>query len=171
MDLKRQELLILYKLIAQPGHSWSYAALADALRMSVGEVHNSVKRAVTCGLAVSHGRGHWEPVRPALLEFSLHGIRYAFPAEKGPPARGVPTSIGVAPLANEISAAQGDIPVWPHPEGTMRGPTLSPLYKTAADAALIDTVLHEYLALLDALRSGRARERALAEKLLKARLS
>lgn len=171
MDLKRQELLVLYKLIAQPERTWSYAALAESLSMSVGEVHKSVRRAIDCGLATSRGRSEWLPIRPALLEFSIHGARYAFPAEMGAPSRGVPTSFGVSPLADEIRAAPGDIPVWPHPEGQARGPRMSPIYRTAAEASLRDPVLHEYLALLDALRGGRARERKLAASLLRKRLN
>ena len=69
-----------------------------------------------------------------------------------------------------ISAAPGEAPVWPHAEGQARGPTLSPLYKHVPEAALADPALHELLALLDALRAGRSRERALAQKLLSERL-
>jgi hypothetical protein len=54
--------------------------------------------------------------------------------------------------------------------GTVRGPSLSPLCKTAPDAALADPALHEMLALLDALRAGRSRERTLAEKHLAVRM-
>jgi hypothetical protein len=44
------------------------------------------------------------------------------------------------------------------------------LYKQAPKAALRDPVLYELLALADALRDGRARERKLAEKLIVGRL-
>ncbi|RYF43790.1 MAG: MarR family transcriptional regulator, partial [Comamonadaceae bacterium] len=57
-----------------------------------------------------------------------------------------------------------------HPEGKAKGPTLSPLYRTAPQAALADPSLHRLLALLDALRTGRARERNLAAQLLEAEL-
>ena len=51
-----------------------------------------------------------------------------------------------------------------------RGVTVEPLYKTAPAAALRDPFLYELLALIDALREGRARERKLAEKELIDRL-
>ncbi len=115
-------------------------------------------------------RGEWAPVRPNLLEFVLHGVRYIWPAVAGPVKRGVPTSFGAEPLSGHLTAAAGDAPVWAHPDGKARGPTLSPLYRTAPQAALADPALHRLLALLDALRTGRARERSLASTLMKGEL-
>lgn len=170
MELKPQELLVLFKAAADPQRRWTYAALALALAMSPAEVHASVKRAVKAGLAVSRGRGDWSPLRPALLEFAVHGARYAFPADMGTVKRGVPTSFGAAPLVSMISSQPGEAPVWAHPQGSVRGPALSPIYRTAPESALADPALHELLALLDALRTGRSRERSLAQKLLAERL-
>lgn len=171
MELKPQDLLVLFKQAAHPGRAWTYATLGEALQLSASQVHRSVQRCIAAGLAVSRARGEWKAVRSALIEFSVHGVRYAFPATLGPSRRGVPTSFGAAPLAAEINSAAGEAPVWAHAEGTVRGPSLSPLYRTAPDAALADPALHELLALVDALRTGRSRERSLAEKLLKARLT
>jgi hypothetical protein len=170
MELKPQDLLVLFKQVAQSGRAWTYAALGDALGMSASQVHRSVQRCVTAGLAVSTGRGDWRGMREALLEFSVHGVRYAFPAKLGPARRGVPTSFGALPLSADISSAPGEAPVWPYPEGRVRGPSLSPLHRHVPEAALADPALYQYLALLDALRIGRSRERALAEKLLSERL-
>ncbi|MDP2226292.1 MAG: hypothetical protein Q8J78_02310 [Moraxellaceae bacterium] len=170
MELKPQDLLVLLKAAAHPGQRWTYAALGEALAMSASETHASVKRAVACGLAVAPARGEWLPLRPALLEFVLHGLRYVWPASAGPVKRGVATSFGVEPLAAKVNAAAGEAPVWAHPEGAQKGPTLSPLYRTAPQAALADPALHRLLALVDALRAGRARERALAAALLTAEL-
>jgi hypothetical protein len=61
-------------------------------------------------------------------------------------------------------------PVWPHPEGEVRGLEFSPLYKSAPNAARKDQKLYEWLALIDAVRGGRARERDLAIKELRSRL-
>ena len=49
----------------------------------------------------------------------------------------------------------------------MRGIALAPLYKTVPIAAMRDPLLYEKLALVDALRDGRTRERKLAEQELK----
>ena len=170
MELKPQDLLVLFKVAANPGQKWTFAALGEALAMSASETHASVKRATASGLAVAHGRGNWEPIRPALLEFARYGVRYVWPAVSGPTKRGVPTSFGAPPLNDQIVAADGEAPVWPHPAGTARGPSLSPLYRSAPEAALQDPALHRLLALVDALRAGRARERALAADLLRAEL-
>jgi len=70
MDLKPQELLVLFK-VASGKRPWTYAALAEALFMSPSEVHASVKRALAAGLAISNGRGHWAPLAPALIEFAI----------------------------------------------------------------------------------------------------
>ncbi|MCK6376873.1 MAG: hypothetical protein L6Q69_22625 [Zoogloea sp.] len=156
MDLKPQDLLVLLKVAANPSQRWTYAALGKALAMSASETHASVKRAVVSGLAVAPARGEWSPIRPNLLEFILHGVRYVWPATQGTVKRGVPTSIGMEPLAGRMMVAPGE---------------LSPLYKTAPQAALADPALHRLLALLDALRTGRARERALAAQLMEAELN
>jgi hypothetical protein len=68
-------------------------------------------------------------------------------------------------------ADNGDLPpVWPDSEGGVRGVTFEPLHKAATKGSRRDPVLHELLALVDALRDGRVRERQLAEKELSARL-
>lgn len=167
MELKPQDLLVLLKVAAHPPQRWTYAALGEALAMSASEAHASVKRAVACGLAVSAGRGDWSPARASLLEFVQHGVRFVWPATTGPVKRGVPTAFGAAPLADLVNAAPGEAPVWAHPKGSAKGPTLSPLYRAAPQAALADPELHRLLALLDALRTGRARERKLAADLMR----
>jgi len=166
MDLKPQDLLVLLKVAAHPPQRWTYAALGEALAMSASEAHASVKRAVASGLAVASVHGGWSPVRPNLLEFILHGVRYVWPASTGPVKRGVPTAFGAEPMASQLTVAPGEAPVWAHPTGSAKGPTLTPLYRTAPQAALADPALHRLLALLDALRVGRARERGLAAKLM-----
>jgi len=47
---------------------------------------------------------------------------------------------------------------------------IEPLYNSVPAAAKSDSLLYEYLALVDALRIGRARERRFAEEELKHRL-
>jgi hypothetical protein len=67
------------------------------------------------------------------------------------------------------SLVPGDEPpsVWPYAEGAVHGYALKPLHKNASQAALGDPALYELLALIDALRDGRSRERALAATGLK----
>ena len=82
----------------------------------------------------------------------------------------MPTAHAAPPLNGQI-AADGDLPpVWPDAEGGVRGVTLEPLHRAAPKAARKDPTLYEILALIDALRDGRVRERQIAERELSARL-
>ena len=170
MELKPQDLLVLLKAAAHPPQRWTYVALSEAVGISASEAHACVKRAVASGLAVAPERGVWLPVRPHVLEFAVHGARYVWPAVVGPVKRGVPTSFGAEPLARLVVSSPGEALVWAHPQGGAKGPSISPLYRTAPQAALADPALHRLLALLDGIRHGRVRERAMATKLLKAQL-
>jgi hypothetical protein len=60
--------------------------------------------------------------------------------------------------------------VWPSPDGPVRGAAFEPLYPSVPEAAKRDSCLYELLALIDAIRDGRVRERKLAEKELVTRL-
>jgi hypothetical protein len=106
----------------------------------------------------------------ALEEFLIHGLKYAFPAEHSSVTRGIPTSYAAEPLKSEIAMSNELPPVWPWPEGDTRGVGLEPLYKKVPRAALRDSELYALLALVDAIRDGRARERKIAEQHLVRRL-
>ena len=104
------------------------------------------------------------PVRPHarnLAEFSLHGAKYAFPAVKLPLVAGVPTSHSAPAFAGVFAPGSTDF-VWPHPNGTVRGVGIEPLHPAVPFAAMQDAKLYELLALFDALRIGKARERGMA---------
>ena len=168
MSLKPQDLLVLLKLAAQPEGDHSYPRLADALSMSASEVHASVRRAAQSGLLQLPAR---TVNRRALLEFLEHGVKYVFPAERGGVTRGLPTSHAAPPLSRHFRASSELPPVWADPEGTLRGEQLEPLYRSVPKAARADPELYEWLVLVDAVRAGRARERELAVKELRSRLS
>ncbi|UYZ63160.1 hypothetical protein [Hymenobacter weizhouensis] len=57
--------------------------------------------------------------------------------------------------------------VWPDIEGTTRGQAVEPLYNKVPHAAKGDPRLYELLALTDALRVGRAREKKIAQQKIK----
>jgi hypothetical protein len=102
-----------------------------------------------------------------LAEFALHGAKYAFPADKTGMTIGVPTSHS-APVFAGVFAPGSDDYVWPHPNGKVRGIGVEPLHPSVPYAAMQDERLYELLALFDALRVGRARERGMAAKRLPA---
>ena len=82
----------------------------------------------------------------------------------------MPTAYAAPPLNEQIADSDDLPPVWPDAQGDVRGVTFEPLHKTAPAAARRDPVLYELLALVDALREGRIRERRIAERELSARL-
>jgi DNA-binding Lrp family transcriptional regulator len=165
--LKPQDVLVVLRLVDAPEEEKAFPKLAEALGISASEAHAAVKRAVLGGLLDGESRS---VRKEALREFLVHGLRYIFPAERSGVTRGVPTSYAAPPL--KLQFAQGDLPpVWPHPEGASRGEGLAPLYRSAPGAALRDPHLYEWLALVDAVRAGRARERKLAIQEIERRLS
>jgi hypothetical protein len=108
--------------------------------------------------------------RRSLYRFLIHGVRYAFPAERGALTRGMATSYGAPPLNRLLVAKTEPPPVWPLPQGKVRGYEFQPLYRSAPVAASRDQKLYELLTLVDALRDGRARERSLAAQELAVRM-
>ena len=109
------------------------------------------------------------PIRRALADYLISGVRYAFPASHGPVARGMPTAFAAPPLAQWFASEELP-PVWPDPEGKVKGFAVEPLYDSVPGAAKLDPALYELLALVDAIRMGRARERKLAEDELRKRI-
>lgn len=163
MNLKPQDVVVLLKLCGYGSARPSYSLIAADLVMSQSEINAAVKRLQAAHLI--HGREMGEiPILAAATEFLIHGVKYAFPAKRGHFTRGMPTSYAAEPLSRSINAGDDPIPVWPDPKGTKRGISLLPLYKSVPDAAKKDSLLYERLAILDAIRSGGARERKLAEK-------
>ncbi len=170
MNLKPQDILFLLKLVALGETHWTFSGIAADLGMSASEVHGAAKRAVAAQLARREGAAI-RPDRRNLEEFLLHGVRYAFAPDLGGLTRGMPTANAAAPLVDHFPAGSEPPPVWPDPEGEMRGEAFSPLYRSVPVAAKRDPALYALLALVDAIRGGRARERALAMKELKQRLA
>ena len=169
MNLKPQDVMVLLKLVAIGDQQWAYNRLAVELGMSPSEVHSAVKRVLAAGLAIQIK----DEIRPNirnLEEFLLHGLRYVFLPERGQLSRGMPTAYAAPPLVDKMVPDKEPPPVWPDPEGEVRGMAFSPLYKSAPHAARQDSLLYELLALVDAIRGGRAREREIAGKELRKRL-
>ena len=131
--------------------------MAEALGLSQSEVSESVSRSKYSGLLDPTGK---IVMKLALLEFIQYGLRYVFPQQPGPIVRGVPTAHSASPLKNEIQSSEAY--VWPYGKGNVRGHSIIPLYVSVPEAALKDEKLHELLALVDAIRVGRARERDIA---------
>lgn len=168
--LKAQDVLVLLKLVASHDPEPSFNRLAVELDMSPSEVHQAIQRARHAGLMTTEaskvGKHKKSVTNQALLEFLVHGLKYVFPAKRGGETRGMPTAHAAPPLAQKfVRVASRELPpVWPDPAGDVRGLEFLPLYRSVPIAAKRDAELYRLLALVDAIRGGRARERQLAQK-------
>ena len=168
MILKPQDIFVMLKLVVRDGHEWSYPVLSHELSMSASEVHAGVKRAVAAKIMDMHRK---IPIKTNLLEFLIHGVKYAYPPDRGGITRGMPTGYAAQPLRELIMQLDEPPPVWPDPQGQVRGYEFSPLYSSVPHACKADSKLYELLALVDAIRDGRARERQIAIKEIQSRIS
>ena len=165
--LKPQDILVLLKMVVAKERPWRVIDLAQELGLSPSEVSVGLERSRRSGLLDLSKR---KVVWPALLEFLLHGLRYVYPAAPGALCRGVPTAHSAPPLAQQIMSNEDDQYVWPSGSGTVRGQAIEPLYESVPLAAGKDPELYQLLALVDAMRVGRAREREIAAEELSRRL-
>lgn len=163
--MKSQDIVILLKIVAIGHENWQQKPLAEALGMSQSEVSQSVARSQYAGLLFGNGK---QVMKSALLEFLQYGIGYAFPQKPGAIVRGIATAHAASPLKASIESTESY--VWPYAKGDQRGQAIVPLYPSVPQAALKDLKLYELLALTDALRVGKSREKALAVVELKKRL-
>ncbi|MBI5201470.1 MAG: hypothetical protein HY925_07800 [Elusimicrobia bacterium] len=166
--IKPQDVLVLLKIALAKERPWRLVDLAQELGLSISEVSMALERAKYSSLLDSSKK---HVVWPALLEFILHGLKYVFPAEPGALCRGIPTSHSAPPLSSHIVSSENDRYVWPSNDGEVRGQAIEPIYESVPKAARKDPQLYEVLALIDALRVGRARERKIAVEELTRRLS
>lgn len=172
MSTKPQDVLVALKLLDEKNVRLSYKELAASLGMSVSETHQAVRRAQVAGLISPITR---QANRTAVAELLIHGLKYMFPVQPDKRARGLATGFAAPPLLESFrdSAESGlDILVWPDAEGENAGWSIHPLTRSVPYAARQDAQLYEWLVLVDALRgAGRARERKLAEAMVRERLN
>ena len=130
-----QDVVVLAKLASYGGGRPPIAQVAGDLALSPSQVHASLKRLERSRLIDAQtGR----PLLKAVEEFLIHGVKYAFPVQRGEATRGMPTAHAAPPLSDQI-AESGDLPpVWPDAEGEVHGVTLEPLHKTVPKAARKD---------------------------------
>ena len=163
ISLRPHDVCVALQLVLTP--RFAFRDIAEAVGLSVGESHNSVGRLEVARLFQSHQD---KANVPALLEFLVNGVPYAFPGVLGPETRGVPTA-HFGPAFESMSSV--DPVVWPSARGRARGLGLPPLCKSAPELTDRNEVLYRWLTVVDALRIGRARDRGFARDLLKRELT
>lgn len=164
-NMRPQDVVILLKILANKEQEWFQIPLAEELYMSQSEISESITRSRYAGLLSSIGK---KVNRNALMEFLQYGLTYVFPQHPGAIVRGLATAHSASPLNQIINSSEKY--VWPSGKGNDRGQSISPLYPTVIDAVKRDQELYELLALVDALRVGKAREKEIAIKELRNRI-
>lgn len=183
--LKSQDIVILLKMLSTitlpKNPSFEYISqnqFATLLCMSASEVNAGMKRLVLSGLLSpvladdSNNKIVFKPNKMACEECLISAVKYFFPVELGAYTRGIATSYAAPILAKHFILGDDPIPVWPYGEGDRRGLALEPLYSSVPKSLskFPDPLFYELLALVDGIRSGRAREKNMAIKLLKEKL-
>jgi DNA-binding Lrp family transcriptional regulator len=159
--MKGQDIIVVLKLFTS-GSAKSYVELGQSLGMSASEAHAAVRRLIEARLLDPDQK---RVNRQSLLRFLIHGVPFVFPAAIKETTRGMPTAWAAPVMQNRVLSNELP-PVWPDPEGVVRGQSVKPLYPSVVFAASQDGKLYDVLALVDVLRLGRARERKIAEDAL-----
>ncbi len=158
--------LVLALRLTEPGGT--LAGLAEELALAPSQVHASLQRLELAGLLKPNQRA----TNPrALLEFLLGGLRYAFPAQRGPLRDGTPTAYSAAPLNAVVDAL--DALVWPGTPAVgdaVRGFSVTPLHPRAATLQRTSPRTYRLLTIVDALRLGDPRLRPHARAALEQEL-
>ena len=163
--MRPHDIIVLLKIAAKGRKQWYMKDLSSELNISPSEISESINRSVYAGLIASNKR---TLMKLALLDFLEHGIRYVYPQNPGAIVRGIPTAHSAPPLNNIIVSNEHF--VWAYGKGKVRGQSIVPLYPSVTEAVQKDEKLYELLALVDAIRVGKAREKEIAINELRIRI-
>ena len=165
--IKPADVLVLFALVSER-EPWTLRSLAGRLGVPLAKVQRGLDRLAAAGI---YDASRQQVVPAAAQEFVLHALRYLQPIREGALVRGVPTAWAASPLSDEISSSGEAPPVWPSPQGSVRGPAVEPL--DAAVPGLVSSwpEVAELAALADALRLGDSRTRDAAARHLRERLA
>lgn len=163
--MRPHDIAVLLKIAAKGNNPWLMKDLSSELGISISEISESIHRS-TYGRLIAQDKKTL--MRMALLDFLEHGLPYVYPQQPGALVRGVVTAHAAKPLSDEIVSSEAY--VWPYAEGNVRGQAIEPLHPKVPESCLKDHLFYELMALCDALRVGRAREKKLAVEALKERI-
>ena len=163
--MRPHDIVILLKIATKGKKHWLMKDLSYELGISASEISESLNRSVIAGLFSQDKK---RLLKLSLLDFLEHGLRYIYPQQPGALVSGIPTAHSASPLNDIIESSEPY--VWPYSEGTVRGQAIDPLHPKVPEACLKDSLFYELLALSDALRVGKTREKNLAMEELKKRI-
>lgn len=168
--LQAVDCVILFKLIAQKDNEMTHRELAEELFLSRATISVGLRRLLQSGLVrLEIETNKLLPVMATAEEFIFHGLKYVFPAEVGKFTKGIATGIAAPVFEGKLVLGNDPIFVWPYEHGKVKGLALKPLSPNVpkAVASSEDRKFYDLLALVDAMRQGRARERNMAVELFK----
>jgi len=163
--MRPHDIVVLLKIAAKSGTSWLMKDLSNELGISNSEVSESIHRSILARLIAQDKK---TLMKMSLLDFLEYGLPFVYPQQPGALVRGIVTAHAAKPLSDEIVSSEAY--VWPYAEGNVRGQAIEPLHPKVPEACLKDPLFYELMALCDALRVGRAREKKMAIEALKSRI-
>ena len=180
MQLKPQDFLVSLKLLVlqRRGVVCTYQELAAACGLGVSDTHGAVKRAFQSRLLTKSnssetqkgGISGYVANAAQVAEFAVHGLKFVWPGHDGGIRSGMPTGVAVVGAALDL-VDNGTVQVWPTDEGKVRGAALLPWHDSLPTSGSQDEELYHLLALIDVIRVGGARARALAERAFRDRVT
>ncbi|HMJ01372.1 MAG TPA: hypothetical protein VK506_00440 [Conexibacter sp.] len=147
---------------------WTVRSLAAELRMPPAAVQRSLAR---LGETPVYDAARRRVDRSSAIELLEHALPFVAPVRLGAPTRGVRTAWAAPVLSGRFAPTDELPPVWPAPEGDVRGLSVAPLHPAAVEIARGDPWMYEMLALVDGVRLGDVRVRGVARELLHERLA
>lgn len=176
MNVTKGVDVVVWLKLVRAAENRTEQQLAGELGLSQATVHRAIRQGEKSRIVSIPGRRsrgnvpHVKRVnKRALFELVAYGVPYVFPGALGRVTRGMATA-GSAPVLASHFAEDVEPVVWPDAKGESRGAGVEPLHACVPEASRRDPELYVMLALVDALRVGRARERKLARVELERRL-
>jgi predicted transcriptional regulator len=163
--MRPHDLAVLLKIASKGQQNWLMKDLANELEISGSEISESLNRSAYAGL-ISGDKKKLKIL--SLLDFLKCGVQYVYPQQPGAIVRGIETAHSAPPLRDKIVSSEPY--VWPFAKGRVRGQSIEPLHPKIPNACLKDSRFYELMALTDAIRVGKARERKMAIEMIKERL-
>jgi hypothetical protein len=165
--IKPQDIIVVLKILSAGRKGWKFESLQKELGLSLSAIYRSLERCVKARFISPKPFNNVYVLN--LSEFLIHGIAYAFAVEPGKMTRGVATAHSAPPL-NKLILSEKDSYVWPYAKGSTRGQAIEPMDKHVPEIVMHDKQLYELLALIDAIRVGKSREKEMAADLLQKQL-
>lgn len=160
--MRPHDVVVLLKILSLE-ENWMNKDLADTLFISESEISESLNRSKIARLISNDKRRVY---KVAFFEMIVHGLKYFFPVQVGARAVGITTGHSSPILKDHFIFEEKDQYVWATQYGQIEGYAIKPFYPNQPVAALHDQLLYDKLALIDAIRVGRTRERNKAVELL-----